>query len=104
VRRLDRAAAVGLSLDGREDEPDGGTHDAVDIPVNRGERRCQQRRHRMIVVAGDGDLVGDAQAELAGGRVGAVGDGVGETEQRRRPVRLREHLACHLGRRRERRP
>src|SRR5215471_20065304 len=103
VRRLDRAAAVGLALDGGEDEPDGGADDPIDVPVHRGERRCQQRRHRVIVVAGDRHLVRDAQAELAGGRVGAVGDGVGETEQGGGPVRLRKHLVCDLGRRRERR-
>src|SRR5262249_37219544 len=102
VRRLDRAAAVGLALDGGEDEPDGGADDPIDVPVHRGERRCQQRRHGVVVVAGDRHLVRDAQAELAGGRVGAVGDGVGGTEQGRRPVSLREHLACDLGRRRQR--
>ena len=30
VRRLDSAAAVGLSLDSREDEPDGGADDSVE--------------------------------------------------------------------------
>jgi hypothetical protein len=40
ARRLDSAAAVGLSLDSSEDEPDGGPDNSVYIPVHCGERGC----------------------------------------------------------------
>jgi histidine ammonia-lyase len=42
LRWLDDAAAVRLSRDRRQDEPDGGADDSVDVPVHRGERRRQQ--------------------------------------------------------------
>jgi len=41
ARRLDGAAAVRLPLDSGQDKPDGGADDSIDIPVHRGERRCQ---------------------------------------------------------------
>src|ERR1700722_13064480 len=55
----------------------------------------------MVVVSGDRYVVRDAQAELAGGRVDPVGDGVGEAEQRGRPFPPREYVTRHLGCRRE---
>src|ERR1035438_932839 len=82
---LDGASAVGLSLDCREHEPDRGADDSVDIPVHRSERRRHQPRLRVIVIAADRYLLRDAQAKLAGGRVGAISDGVGEAKQCRWP-------------------
>jgi tellurite resistance protein TerC len=80
--RLDGAAAVRPPLDGRQDQPDRRADDPVHVPVHGGERRGQQRGHRVVVVAGDRDVRRDRQAELAGGGKGPVGDRVREAEQR----------------------
>src|SRR5690606_25040413 len=72
-RLADDPPPAGLAVDDVDDEPDGGVDDAVDVPVDGGQRRGEQRRHRMVVVPADGDVAGDVEAQLAGGGVDAVG-------------------------------
>src|SRR5690606_30437878 len=91
-RLADDPPPAGLAVDDVDDEPDGGVDDAVDVPVDGGQRRGEQRRHRMVVVPADGDVAGDVEAQLAGGGVDAVGDRVGEAEHRAGPRRTAQRL------------
>jgi histidine ammonia-lyase len=97
ARLLQDPAVPGVAVDGFEHELDRARDDLADVPVHGGEARGEQARHRVVVVADDGQVAGDGHAQGAGRSVGAVGDRVGEAEQRRGAVGLTEDRLGDFG-------
>ena len=56
------------------------------VPAHRRQRGRHQARDRVVVEPGHGHVVRDAQAEFGAGHVRAVGEGVGEREDRGWPA------------------
>ena len=74
-------------------EAHGDLRDAVGVPAHARQRRVEQARDRLVVEADDGDVGGDAQAELAAGGVDAERDRIREREDRRRALGAAEQIA-----------